>query len=96
LEGVILVDRNISLAPEGAGTVALRDRHGFGIDFVMWGEPPGVALWPDSWIGLGAETHDEDDSISLQRFPQGADDTDGPDDWCWAYPSPMRRNVRCE
>ncbi len=87
---------NIALAPEGDGTVALRDLHGFGIDFVMWGEPAGRPLWPDVWLGLGFATHGEDDYISLQRFPHDGEDTDSGDGWCWAYPSPGGPNASCE
>lgn len=87
---------NIALAPEGDGSVTLRDIHGFGIDFVMWGEPAGRPLWPDQWLGLGADTHGEDDSISIQRYPEDAEDSDGRDDWCWADPSPGEANEPCE
>jgi subtilisin family serine protease/PKD repeat protein len=87
---------NISLAPEGDGSVALRDLWGYGIDFVMWGEPAGTPLWPSVWLGLGADLHDPDDFISLQRYPADAEDTDTRDDWCWAHPSPDNPNAPCE
>lgn len=96
VEGEIVIRGNISLAPEGDGSVALRDVHGFGIDFVMWGEPAGTPLWPDRWPGLGADTHSESDAISIQRYPHDAEDTDGREDWCWARPSPMAPNFPCE
>lgn len=92
----ITVPENIALAPEGDGTVTLRDIHGFGIDFVMWGEPAGRPLWPDVWHGLGYDVHGEDDSISIQRFPHDSEDSDSRDDWCWAYPSPNGPNAPCE
>lgn len=97
IEGEILTGReNIALSPEGDGSVALRDRWGFGIDFVMWGEPAGTPLWPSRWTGLGAEVHDPNDSISLQRHPHDSADTDTRDDWCWAPPSPGTPNPPCE
>jgi hypothetical protein len=93
---VIRTGGNIALAPEGDGSVALRDIYGFGIDFVMWGEPAGTPLWPDVWNGLGADTHEESDSISIQRYPYYAEDTSSRDDWCWAPPSPLAPNAPCE
>ena len=95
-DAILTGGENMALAPEGDGSVALRDRFGFGIDFVMWGDPAGTPLWPSQWHGLGADTHAEDDFISLQRFPHYAEDTDGRDDWCWAYPSPAGPNATCE
>ncbi|MBI5500358.1 MAG: lamin tail domain-containing protein [Deltaproteobacteria bacterium] len=88
---------NISLGSDGAGTVALRDEAGYGIDFAMWGEPAGTPLWPDVWTGLGADAYPTDEDLkSIQRFPYDATDTNGRDDWCWAYPSPMAPNATCD
>jgi hypothetical protein len=91
----ILVDRNIALGSDGDGSVALRDYYGFGIDFMMWGEPAGVPLWPDTWEGLGQEPTEDLDSISIQRTPHDAPDTDTRDDWCWAVPSALSPNTAC-
>jgi len=96
LTGEIIVEGNMALAPEGDGTVALRDEYGFGLDFVMWGDPSGTPLWPDEWPGLGYDTHAEDDDISIQRYPHDAADTDSRDDWCWAEPTPRAPNNVCE
>ncbi|MBI5490697.1 MAG: lamin tail domain-containing protein [Deltaproteobacteria bacterium] len=88
---------NISLGSDGAGTVALRDEAGYGIDFAMWGEPAGTPLWPDVWTGLGADVYPTDEDLkSIQRYPYDAADTNGRDDWCWAYPSPMAANATCD
>jgi chitodextrinase len=95
-DAIVLGGENIALAPEGPGSVAIRDLHGFGVDFVMWGEPAGRPLWPDVWLGLGYTTHAEDDFISLQRFPHSGPDTDSVAGWCWAYPSPGGPNATCE
>ncbi len=94
--GEIVVDENISLGSDGDGSVTLRDYHGFGIDFMMFGEPAGTPLWPDVWTGLGYDKYAEDsDDISIQRYPHDAADTDTRDDWCWAAPSPMAPNNPC-
>ena len=95
-DAILTGRENIALAPEGDGTVALRDLWGFGIDFVMWGEPAGTPLWPTRWNGLGVDTHAESDTISIQRFPHDSPETDTRDDWCWAYPSPASPNATCE
>jgi hypothetical protein len=95
--GVIRTDDNIALAPEGAGSVALRDLSGFGIDFVKWGDPAGTPLWPDTWTGFGAEVHDPGDTVSIQRRDVAAADTNTREDWCWcAAPSPKAPNNPCE
>ena len=97
VEGEIIVERNIALGSDGDGTVAIRDIYGFGIDFMMFGEPAGVPLWPDTWSGLGAELYPEDnDWISIQRLPHDAPDTNTSNDWCWGNPSPMYPNNACE
>ncbi|NMC68914.1 MAG: S8 family serine peptidase [Myxococcales bacterium] len=96
VEGELLFSENVQLASNGDGSVALRDVYGFGIDFVMWGEPAGVPLWPDVWFGLGADKYPTDeDSISIQRRPPGETDTDRRDDWCWALPTPLAPNGPC-
>ena len=95
--GEIILPNNVQLASESDGSVALRDTYGFGIDFVMWGEPAGVPLWPDQWLGLGADTYPTDeDTKSLERRPPDAPDTDRREDWCWAAPSPGVANAACE
>lgn len=91
----LLVDENISLATDGDGSVVLRDYYGFGIDFVMWGEPAGTPLWPTQWHGLGYDLTIDSDDLSIQRYPHTAEDTDTRDDWCWATPSPFAANNPC-
>jgi PKD repeat protein len=94
---VIPVDINIWLGSDGDASVALRDVYGFGIDYVSWGEPAGMPLWPDVWLGLGADIYETDeDQISLERYPYNAEDTDSRDDWCWAPPSPANPNAPCD
>jgi hypothetical protein len=95
-DDIVIDDAHIQLAPEGAGSVAIRDIHGFGVDVVLWGEPPGGAPWPAIWTGVGQEVHDAVDNISIERFPTDAPDTNTRDDWCWAYPSPGNPNASCE
>ena len=92
----MLAGAHIQLAPEGAGSVAIRDVYGFGVDAVLWGEPPGGPPWPTAWTGVGVEVHDAVDDISIERYPTDAPDTDTRDDWCWAYPSPGNPNASCE
>jgi len=96
ITGEILIDGNMQTSPDGAGSVALRDEYGFGIDFVMWGDPSGRALWPDEWFGLGYDLGPDDDSIAIQRYPHDAADTNTRDDWCWATASPLAPNNPCE
>jgi hypothetical protein len=92
----ILVDQNIWLGSDGDGSVALRDAYGFGIDFVLWGEAAGTALWPDTWSGLGADIYETDeDQISIERYRHGSPDTQTREDWCWAPPSPLSPNAPC-
>ncbi len=94
--GEILTSDNMSLGSDGAGNVTLRDVYGFGIDFVMWGDPAGVPIWPDTWFGLGADVYPTDeDSICIQRHPHDAADTDSRDDWCWSTPTPLVANDLC-
>lgn len=97
IAGELILPENVSLGSDGDGTVALRDIHGFGIDFVMWGEPAGTPLWPDVWLGLGADKYPtDDDNKSIQRRPPDEVDTNRRDDWCWADPSPLAPNGPCE
>lgn len=96
-DAIELNDREgLDIAPEIDATVSLRDAYGFGIDFVVWGEPPGGPMWPTTWSGLGVDTHEADDEISLVRYPFDAVDTNSRDDWCWAEPSPGAPNAPCE
>jgi hypothetical protein len=95
--GEILIDGNMAVATDGNASVALRDEWGFGIDFVMWGEPAGTPLWPDTWSGLGADPNPEDsDWKSIERQPHDAADTNTRDDWCWAEPTPGAPNAACD
>jgi hypothetical protein len=96
ISGEIVIDGNLLLAPDDAGTVALRDEYGFGLDFVMWGDPTGTPLWPDEWPGLGYDLGPDNDAISIQRYPTDAADTDTRDDWCWATPSVRAANNACD
>jgi MYXO-CTERM domain-containing protein len=96
VDGEIVVTENISIAPEGDGSVVLRDLHGYGIDFVKWGDPAGTPLYPTEWHGIGAPLHEANNAISLQRYPADAPDTDRAEDWCWALPSPGAPNLPCE
>jgi hypothetical protein len=56
-----------------------------------------VPLWPDHWLGLGADKYPTDeDTKSIERQPYDAPDTDRREDWCWAAPSPGLANAACE
>ncbi len=93
----IVLPNNVQLSSNSDGSVALRDVYGFGIDFVMWGEPAGTPLWPDHWLGLGADVYPTDeDNKSIERVAPDEPDTDRREDWCWAAPSPGRANAACE
>jgi hypothetical protein len=93
----IILPGNVQLSSNSDGSVALRDLNGFGIDFLMCGEPPGTPLWPDVWTGLGADKYATSENYkSLQRTAWDATDTNTRDDWCWAAPSPGAANLACE
>jgi PKD repeat protein/subtilisin-like proprotein convertase family protein len=95
--GEFLLPGNIQLSSNSDGSVALRDINGFGIDFLMCGEPPGTPLWPDVWTGLGADKYPTSENYkSIQRTAWDATDTNTRDDWCWAAPSPGVPNLACE
>jgi MYXO-CTERM domain-containing protein len=97
LTGEIILDGNITFSSDGDGSAALRDAHGFGIDFVMWGEPSGVPLWPDVWLGLGADKYATSETAkSIQRVSADSTDTNRREDWCWADASPAAPNNPCE
>jgi hypothetical protein len=97
VEGELIFPENVQLSSDSDGTVALRDVHGFGIDFVMWGEPAGTPLWPDVWLGLGADKYPtSEDNKSIQRRPPAEGDSNRRDDWCWADPTPLAPNGPCE
>lgn len=96
IEGEVLFSANIRLNATGDNNVVLRDLHGFGIDYVEWGESAGMPAWPDVWLGLGADKYaTEETSLSIQRRPPGEADTNRRDDWCWAVPTPLAANGPC-